>query len=285
MTSPHPLLPPDRVRYVHKRRALVFTQNGLVARGILPLLRSSFYRHYEKKNAIQGPVPDAKETAAKKAKKGKGKAKSKGKAYGRLIDRQLIRGCKVINKYALDIVTLLAADSMTIRSLKNGKVIHRSVQAFRKSAEPATRNLLATMNKMHLHPIATQYGVASHSQRVGTLVDVVCRSTLPGQEREIVPIEIKTGCIDGAKHTGVTLATPFTGYSDSMFSQFHLQLAANVILLNTTLQDHITRGIVEPVTKGYVMRASAGMVKVMPLEQNIMRRSDAIRNAFSRSKH
>jgi hypothetical protein len=138
---------------------------------------------------------------------------------------------------------------------------------------------------MHLHPIATQYGVGSHSYRVGTLVDVVCRSTIPGKEKEMIPIEVKTGSMCGAKHTGRSLSVPFTAFPDSLFNQFQLQLAGNVVLLNITLQDHINKGTIDPITTGYIMRANAGMVQVTSLDPRIIEQQNAIRNAFSKSKH
>jgi hypothetical protein len=277
-----PLLPEPRVRFDCKRKALVFVREGVVARGLVPSLRSKFYPMYNKKVAKFGPPPDAKEKKAKKEGKGKGKAKSRGMAYGRLVDRQVGKGCIVIQKYALDIRMLLSADLSQLKTRADAKEAIKAVRAFRTSAEPSTKNIFHAMHTMHLHPIATQYGVGSYSLRVGTQVDVVCRSTEKGKEKEVVALEIKAGYMDGAKHSGHCLNTPFTKYSDCPFNQFHLQLAGTVALLNITLSDHVKAGLLNPVTRAYIYRANAGMVQVVPLEKTMAENQVAITRELMR---
>jgi hypothetical protein len=273
-TSPHPLLPAPTVKYDTKRRAYIFVRESVVARGLLPVLKAEFYPTYEKKLAKHGPAIDAKEKKAKVKGGGRGKAKSRGKSYGRLIDQQVTRGCIVMQRHALDVRMLLSAELKEFKLVPNGAAIAKDIKGFRARAEPATTNLFSTMHSMHLHPIATQYGVGSHALRVATQVDVVCKSTQTG---ELVPIEVKTGFMDGAKHTGHSMRAPFTKHTNCPFNQFQLQLLGTTMLLNTTLAN---AGMVQSVKRAYIMRASAGMVKVIPLDKAITEHEYAIRNAF-----
>jgi hypothetical protein len=275
-------LPAPRVRYDVKRKAIVFVGENAVARGLVPSLKKQFYPMYDKKVAKFGPAPDAKEKKAKKEKKGKGKAKSRGMAYGRLVDKQVGKGCITMQRHALDIRMLMSAATSEFKGRPDAKQVIKDVRAFRTRAEPAVRNIFTTMQAMKLHPIATQYGVGSHALRVATFADVVCVPTVVGEEKERVVLEIKSGYTDGAKHTGHAMRAPFTQFNDCPFHQHHLQLAGTVALMNNTLADHIRAGVVNPVTRAYILRASAGMVHVTPLEKTMADNQDAIRMALMR---
>ena len=167
-------------------------------RGLLPILKKSFYPSWRFKKAIFGP---------KLVKSGRSSSKNRGRKFDRA-------------------VTTVVNTKLPIESL-----IH-SRHPMRRKYPLLFSKFLPFLKENDLEFVSTQQRVESPEHNLFTMVDLLTKKETTN---ELVVFEIKTG-FQNYHHKYVTaMCHPYAYLTDSAFNQHQLQLSFTVAMVEKTL--------------------------------------------------
>jgi hypothetical protein len=157
-------------------------------------------------------------------------------------------------------------DSMTGK--KRGKLFDRHVGGLLrcKDWQEPHRDLLANqlvcyLKTNRLTPIASQYPVYDQTCRIGTKVDLICKS----DTGKYVLFENKAGyCGYINKNTGICMSSPFEHLEDSPINQFQLYLAFAVSMYKAQNPTHVVDD-----AQCAILRASPTRLDVFVMRQDL----------------
>lgn len=249
------------VVYDEKGGALVDVKdNTRRFRGILPLLKSTFYPKYDytpppprqcsgaKKTPLipmvsrpQPLIPGQQQQQRRINQVVKTYKAIVGAELGKLIDDQITTA---VNQMQATKTSIRQYLSMAYRLPKDKKIHTR------------TRKLLKAVDKAGWIPIASQLGVSCDGSRTGTTIDFVCFDPRKGL---FVLIQNKNGFKGYYDHgSGSRMASVFSKQHDSPRNQHQLQVLAERILFSRTFRINIDSVI------GVVMRVTDSDVYTYP---------------------
>lgn len=212
--------------------------------GLNIALNCSFYPRYTYKAATQGPLQQPVATVVHD------KLPKNPLARGKLIDRTVNKMCQLCTRGA-------SLDVLISDEAPPAGPLAAEIRGFRRMCvDYVSAQLIPYLIEHKLTPVETQVPVADTCVRVGTFLDLVCRTATGGW----VVFENKIGFnAYYHRHTGHAMAAPFEFLEDSPHAQHQMYLAFAVSMFERNRQVTVDRA------ECAVLRMTEGGLCVHPL--------------------
>lgn len=200
--------------------------------GLLPLLAARFYPTYTYTRATFNRTHNATtEHSQRQSTKHaiKSKTRAKGIDVGMGFDKEMQRTIEIMNRFP-------SAPMRAIWDTSYAEQASNLPQWFKEKAKvltPQTRAFWKCMETRKLMPVGAQVCVGN---QYATAIDIVCVN----EQKESVLIEAKCGFTNYYLNcTKVMMRAPLHLHTDSLFNQWHMQLAASRELYKLTFPSRI----------------------------------------------